>query len=179
MQPGDAGADDQHLGRRDGAGRRHEQWEEARQMGCRDEGRPVAGHGAHGAERVHWLRSGDPRHAFHCKRGDAPSRQRLQTRRVGGRGKETDEGRAFLQPADLLLRWRRDFQNDIGSGKNVFLEFCACLLVCGIRKASRNAGAGFDDHLQISFAQGRQHLRHERHAPFACGLFARNADDHE
>ena len=71
LEPGDAGAEHEHLCRGDRPGRGHQEWEEPRQPVGGDQRRLVAGHGRLRGERVHRLRARDPRDRLHRERDDA------------------------------------------------------------------------------------------------------------
>ena len=81
LQPGDAGADHEHLRGRDGARGGHQHREEARQMLRREERRLVAADRRLRRERVHRLRARDARDRLHRERRHAARRERLDAGR--------------------------------------------------------------------------------------------------
>ena len=72
LQSGDAGAEHEDLGGRHGPGRRHVEGEELRQvLGCQ-QGPAVSGYERLGGERVHRLRTADPRQKVQAEGGNSP-----------------------------------------------------------------------------------------------------------
>ena len=153
LQPGHAGAEHEHLGGADGAGRGGEHREEARQLLRGDQGGAVAGDGGLRGERVHRLGARDARDGLHGEARDAGLGQGAH--RVGGRqrGEEADQHRAARQAADLLGRGRRDLGHDLA--RVAVAERGAGLLVVGIRVVRPGAGAGLDRDLDAALRPSR------------------------
>ena len=136
LQAGDAGAEDQHLGRRHGAGGGGHHPEEAARLAGGDQGRGVAGGGGLRGERVHRLGAGRARDRLHREAGDAGRGQRL----VGlgrGPGREVaDQDLARVEAADLLGGRGGDAEDDVGAPGDVALDDLGPgLLVLGVGMA--------------------------------------------
>ncbi len=93
-QPGHTGPDDEHLGRRDRAGRSHEERKEAAECVGRLEDRLVAGQVRHRGERVHLLGARDARDRLHRQDGRARALERDDRGGVRFRIQERDERRS-------------------------------------------------------------------------------------
>ena len=86
LQPRHARADDKNARRSHRAGGSHEQGEELLQPLRRHQHRLIARDRAHGAQGVHGLSAGDPRHQLHGKRRRFARRQGLKDFRLVVRG---------------------------------------------------------------------------------------------
>ncbi len=104
-----------HLRRRHGARRGHEHREEARQLQRGDQHRAVAGDRRLRGQRVHRLRTRDPRHLLHRQRRRAGRRDRLEPRRIAQRVQEAQQDRPRPQPGDLRGRGRSDLGHHLGA----------------------------------------------------------------
>ena len=102
LQPGDADAEHEHLGRRDRAGGGHQHRVEAAHLLGAEQRRLVAGDVALRGQRVHRLRARDPRDRLHRERGRLRVGERARRLRAGQRREEADQDRAGAEPADLL-----------------------------------------------------------------------------
>ncbi len=115
LQPGDADAQDEHLGRRDRARRRHQHGVEPRRVvGAQQRGLVARDVGLR-AQRVHRLRARDPRDRLHREGRRTGAGDRLQAVGVAARVEEPDQRRARAQVAQLPLGRRRDLDDDLGA----------------------------------------------------------------
>ena len=92
-----AGADHEHLGWRDLAGRRHLAGEETSVKARRFDHRAIAGDVGHRAQRVHLLRPGNARNQVHRQHGRGALGEPLDQLAVFCRPDEADQCRAFTQ----------------------------------------------------------------------------------
>ena len=115
LQAGDAGAEHQHLRRRDGAGGGGHHREEAARLARGEQRRRVAGDVRLRGERVHRLGAGDPRDRLHREAGHPRLGQRLVGLRRGERREVADQDLARAQAADLLDGRDGDLGHDVGA----------------------------------------------------------------
>ena len=118
-EPGDAGADDQHLGRRHAPGRSHLTSEKSPvEARCLDH-RAVAGDVRHRREGVHLLRPGDARDLVHREGGGLARGQALHEVLVLARPEERDQGGArtdqvgFVSAQLSVFVGRLDLENQL------------------------------------------------------------------
>ncbi len=115
LQAGDAGAEHEHLRRRDRARRGHQHRVEARRVLGAEQRRLVAGHVRLRRQRVHRLRAADPRDRLHRERR-APSRRRARaSSRATSAAPGSRRGAAVAELGDLVLRRRRDLDDHVGA----------------------------------------------------------------
>ena len=135
LQPGDARAEHEHLGRRDRAGGGHHHRQEAAEVVRRDEHGLVAGDVGLRGQRVHRLRARDARDRLHRERRRAGVGQRLRRLGVRERAEEADEDGVVAELGDLLVGRRGDLHDDVGV-PDVVGDRRAGLLVDARRRAS-------------------------------------------
>ena len=102
LQAGHPGPHHQHLGRRHGAGRRHEHREELGQVLGRRQAGPVAGHRGLGREGVHGLGPADAGQEVEAVDGGTPGGQGLHGVGGGHRLEEADQRHPLGQGRHLL-----------------------------------------------------------------------------
>ena len=179
LESGDAGADDQHLGRRDIAGGGGQQRHELGQVIGRHQDGLVAGDGRHRRERVHVLRAGGARDRVHAEGGHALVVQRLDQIRVDHRLQEGDQGLAAAKEPDLIRRRLLDFDDQVGllkDGGVIGHDGRAGSFIGVVEQVSRRARIRLD---YDSIALGDQALdgvRHERDPSLARNDLTGNAD---
>ena len=100
----DAGAEDEHLGRRDRAGGGHQERKQARQPVGGDDRRLVAGDRALRRQRVHGLRARRAGDRLHRERNDPSCGQPFDPLRVAQRRQKPDQDRPGLELGDLVGR---------------------------------------------------------------------------
>ena len=175
--PGDAGADDEDLRRRDLARRGDLAGEEAAELVGRLDDRAVPGDVGHRAEHVERLRPGDARHGVHGEDGDPPGRQLGDEVGVDGRADQAGQDRAVTQAGDLLVGRGVDLQDEV-AGPHLVLggDPRAGLLVGGVGEAGPGAGPGLDDHLVAQAPQLLDGLRGGRDARLPRPGLGRDTD---
>ena len=147
LQPGDAGAEDEHLRRRDRAGRGRQHRQEPRQAVGGDQRRLVAGDGRLRRERVHRLRARDARDRLQREREHARAPRAARRRRASVSGcRNADQHLAVAQPCRPRRRsasrpWRRR------RASHGVADRRAGLAVRVVRETGRLARAGLDDDL--------------------------------
>ena len=115
LQAGDAGAEDEHLRRRDRARRRSSaSGRTCRACSAASEDGLVAGDRALRGERVHRLRAGDARDRVHRERGHAALGERLHELGVDERLQQRDEHLAVAQARDLFGRGLLHLADEVG-----------------------------------------------------------------
>ena len=180
-EAGDAGADDEHLGRRHLAGGGDLAGEEAAEVVAGLDHRAVAGDVRHRGERVHLLGAADARHHVHRDGGGAPGLQRLEELGVLGRVEEGDDDLALAGHLDLGRLGRTDLGDDVGLGPEVGGgrdHGDAGLAVGVVGEAGGVAGAGFDQAVVAELLQRQGGLRRQRDPLLALERLLRGTDLH-
>ena len=177
--PATPGAEHQHLGRRDRAGRRHQQREERGQALGRDQRRAVPGHQRLRGQRVHRLGARDPRQQLQRERRRTGRRHGPDAVGVRARGEEAGGHAAAPQPRDLVGRRRRDVQQDVrrrpvGIGRDGRAGGRERV----VRDVGVPAGAGLHDDVEAGLGQPRDAVRHRRDAPLTLARLRRHEDSH-
>ncbi len=172
LEPGDAGAQDQHAGRRDRARGRHEHRQEAGEPVGGHERGLVAGHRGLRRQRVHLLRARDARDQLHAQRGDAAVGEAAHQVGLGQRVEHRDQHGAFGEQLDLVAAERivpagtAHLQDELRLPKQrggVRHHHGSRLPIGVIIRAGAPAGAGFDPDVEASLLQSGHPLGYQRH----------------
>ena len=149
-QPGNAGADDQHLGRRHAAGGGDLAGEKASELAGGLDHRAVPGDVGHRTERVHRLRPGDARDGVHRDGVDPALGQALEQVAVLCRLDEADQRRPLSGELDFITLRRANLEQDVGLGPDLRggQHNRTSLLVECIGKLGRLARTGLNRHLE-------------------------------
>uniref|UniRef100_A0A6J6A168 Unannotated protein n=1 Tax=freshwater metagenome TaxID=449393 RepID=A0A6J6A168_9ZZZZ len=179
LQACDPGSKHEHLGRRNRARGGHQHREESGQLFGGEDHCLVAGNVALGRERVNCLRAADPRHCLHRKRRDLGVPCGDGSWRARQRRKKTNQQRVGLHRTDLLRRWRRDRDHDVGTPDIGRLDDLRSRLLEG-RVGDQRAlsGALLDNNIDAAAAQLADDLRNQRDAPLVCSMFLRDGNLH-
>ena len=170
LEPGDADAEDQDVGRLGGAGRGRQQREVAAVRVGGDEDRLVAADVGLRGQGVHRLGARQrARDGVEADRGDAPVGEGLGGLRIDERGQQPDDGLAGAQPPDLRLGRLRDAQDRVGVAVQVVGrdDRRAGLLVGGVGDGRAGAGAALDEDLEPGRLQLAERFGYQGDAPFS------------
>ncbi|MDQ7087573.1 MAG: hypothetical protein Q9Q13_06825 [Acidobacteriota bacterium] len=180
LESGDAGADDEDMGRREGAGRGHFHGEQPGQGVGRQQHRLVARHHRLGREDVHALGAGDAGEEFEAEERDAAAGEGLDPFGMRQRVGQADDDLTRVHQLQVLVTGRRirtrraDLEDHLAVGEElrpVFDDGGAFFGVVLVRVAGRHAGAAFHADLDARLEQGRQHSGNESHALFSRAGF--------
>ena len=166
-ESGNPGADDQHLRRRDLAGRRELTGEEAREPIRRFDHGAIARDVRHRRQRVHLLGAADPWHLIHRERRDL-ARRELREQRFVLRGiQERDDRAAFAQLIDLAVFRRTNLHHDVRRPRGRAIdELGTGRRVLVIAKRRCGPRALFDNHLPPSLHPLADYIGRCGDAPF-------------
>jgi hypothetical protein len=179
LQPGHAGAQHEHLRRRDRARRGHEHREEARHLGRGDQHGQVARDRRLRGQRVHRLCARDARDRLHRERGGARGRDRLRAATVGQRGQEADQHRLALEVGHLVVLRGRDLGHHVGApGARRVDQGGAGLLQRGVRDRGRLTGAALDQDVVTRAAELARDVGNHGHALLPRGRLLGDTDPH-
>ncbi|MPL99903.1 hypothetical protein SDC9_46124 [bioreactor metagenome] len=181
-QTRDAGADDQHLGRRHLARRRHLTGEEAAEVVRGLHHGAIARDVRHRAERVHLLRPRDPRHHVHRDEVRAGFLRQFKAIGVLAGVEERDHRLPLAQPAVFLVGDQRahlDDEIDLGEELRHGRDHGDPGLAIGlIREAGGVARPGLDETGMPQFLQLQRGIGGHRDARFPLERLSRSADLH-
>ena len=176
----DAGADHQHLGRRNLARRRDLAGEEAAEVLRGLDDGTIAGDVRHRAQRIDLLGARDARHAVHRHDRGTGLRQPCEECRVLCRPQEGNECLVCAQAAGLTAFRCTDLEDEVGIGPYLAGadDFAARGAVGLVGVARGLAGAGFDRHGIAQLLQFLCNVRRCRNALFPRINLFRNTDLH-
>jgi hypothetical protein len=174
LQPGDTGAEDEHLRGWHRAGRGGEHREEPRQFFGGQKNRAITGDTALRGQRVHRLRPRNPGNGFDGERDDPGAFQRGDAVGVAAGVEEADEEGAGGEFADLVLRRRGDLEDDVRAPRVTDTRPGPLENLVG--QVRTLAGTGFDDDLQAALGEALDEFRNERHPAFSRPGFLDDAD---
>src|SRR5262245_47605659 len=177
LESRDAGADHEHLGRRDRAGGGHQHWKELRARIGGQGGGLVPGNGRLGRHRIHRLRACDPRDRLHRERHDSALAEAIDALDVRQGLQEADQDLAVSKPRRLLGRGRLHLGDGVRRVRLVH-QRCAGFFIVRVRKARRLAGSSFDSHLEAASREPLDGFGNERHPALAGSRLPRDPDLH-
>ena len=177
LQAGNAGADDQHAGRTDGAGSGGQHREELGTAGGSDQAALVAGAGALARQRIHALGARDARQQFEREGGNPAGIQGCQAFFRFKGLEQPDQNRPFGHRGDFVRR-RRGHAHDqlrlaIGLPDPVDEGRSG---VIGVEKMAFGAGALLHAEQGAEGGELLRGLGDQRNPGFAGGTFAGNRD---
>ncbi len=180
LQAGDAGAEDEHLRRRDRPCGGHQQREEPWQPVGGGDDRLVARDGALRRECVHRLRTRDPRDRFHREGDDAALGEPLDPGRIAERGEEADEDDPRRELCNLVGRGPGDADDGLRARQQLAAvdDVGAGGRVVGVREPGGRARASLDCDREARRGQAPDRVGHERHPALAGAGFFRDCDPH-
>ena len=146
LQAGDAGAHDEDLGGRDGAGRRHHHRHGAAIFGGAVDHGAIAGEIGLRGQHVHGLRPGDARHQFHGKRRDAGLGHGGERGVVAERVHDGDDECARLVGGEFGRAGAAHLEHDVGVAHGVGGQDGAGRRIVLVADAGREAGPRLDRH---------------------------------
>ena len=175
-ETGDSRPDDEHLCRRNPAGRGHLACEEpAVEARGLDDG-AVAGDVGHRRQGIHLLGSCDARHLVDGNCRDLCRGESLNECLVLARPQETDQCRpgtqqvAFVHTKRAMLLGGPDLQKDVGIAPELACitdQRSAHSAVVVVSERCSRAGVDFDENLEAEFLEFGDRFRCRRHAPLA------------
>jgi hypothetical protein len=151
--------------------------EEAGETVGRDQRRLVPADRRLRGERVHCLRTGDPRDRLHREGDDTLRAQAVDAGSIGQRLEKADQQSTTSDPARLLGVRRLDLDDRVRVPGGVD-QRCAGLCERLVLERRGAPGAAFDHDLVSRLDKLGDHLRYERHPALALGSLLRNADPH-
>ncbi len=179
LQPGDAQAHHQHLGRPDDASGRGDLRQHAQHVRRAQRDRVIAGQRRLAGERVHRLGPRDPGDPLHGETGDVAFQQRLDQRRLLVLIDEADQDRPWLHRLDRLRRRRLDGQHHVGVGEQgpaVIHE--GDIGEGAVGQLDRRPGAGLHVQPRAQLDQLGGHRRDQGHPPLQGLGLLQNGDVH-
>ena len=178
LQPRDAGAENDHLGGLDGAGRGHVEREEAAQHPGGDDRAAVAGDERLRAERVHRLCARDARDQLDGVGGDARVAELHDRGLLGGGRQERDRGRAAGQPADGAGVERLDRDDESASARASGSRVAPDRGVLLVGDQGVQPGPRLDRDVVPETGELADQLGHHRHARLALTGLLGHCDLH-
>ena len=156
-KPGDAGADDQHLGRLDRAGGGHQHGENfGRSLAGENDGLISGDVGLRG-EGVHRLGACDPGQILQGQCSEALFRRHGDQGDIAMRRQKPGEKSAGVHLANLVLVGHADGEGDIGTCPGIGRDDCCSRgSICVVVVRGKDAGLGFDEHFDAGNEQSAQ-----------------------
>jgi hypothetical protein len=177
LQPRDPGAENQHPGRADGAGRGDQHRQEAAVRVGRDQCGFVPGDVGLGGERVHRLRPAERAgKQVEAERGDLGVGQPLRQPGIGERREQADQDLSRSQRVEIVRRAQAQQHVAAGIHLRATGDLCAGLEVGLVVVPGAHPRARLDEHLEAAAAQAADVRGNQCHAPFAGRRLADHAD---
>ena len=176
LQTGHAGADNDHLGRADGAGGGGEHREKPAGQAGGAQRHEVAGHGGLGGQHVHRLSTGDAWNQLHGEAGDLLVAQALDHVRVTMRRQHGQQNRTVLERLHLFQSRPLYLEDHIGLGIQRLgaIHQPAAFTISFIGEESAETRAFFHQDLHAELGETLGHRRVQRDPLFARNGFLRD-----